>query len=127
MRRIGQGLLSGRLAAFFSARKAGLGLVAVSLVCAPAVSAWAATAHKTVHKEPPAPTPAEIPLRLPPYTMKCFLDRDLVVNENLAGKPIFKDGQWQAHAWSADPKHPGAEIIVRQGANATCIVKQNVN
>jgi len=60
-----------------------------------------------------------------PYTMKCFLDRDLVVNEDLAARPAFKDGQWQAKSWSLDPKATGLDVVIQQGANATCIVKQN--
>jgi hypothetical protein len=70
----------------------------------------------------PAGSPA---LPRAPYTMKCFLDRDLVVNEDLAGKPTFKDGQWQAKSWSLDPKSAGLDVVIQQGANATCIVKQN--
>jgi hypothetical protein len=61
-----------------------------------------------------------------PYTMKCFLDRDLVVNEDLAAKPTFKDGQWQARTWSPDHERSGLELVIQQGANATCVVKQNV-
>jgi len=70
--------------------------------------------------------PTEFPVfARAPYTMKCFLDRDLVVNEDLAAKPTFKDGQWQAKTWSLDPKSMGLDVVIQQGANATCIVKQN--
>lgn len=60
-----------------------------------------------------------------PYTIKCFQDRDLVVVEDLSAKPIWRDGEWQARSWSADPRQGGLEIVIRPGANGTCIVKQN--
>ncbi|HLI10736.1 MAG TPA: hypothetical protein VKY65_03975 [Alphaproteobacteria bacterium] len=66
-----------------------------------------------------------IALPKPPYTIKCFQDRDLVVTEDLAARPIWKDGQWQGRRWSGDPQHPGPEILIQPGGNGTCIVRQN--
>jgi hypothetical protein len=69
--------------------------------------------------------PAAPALPKAPYNMKCYLDRDLVVNEELGARPVFKDGQWHGRIWNPESRQPGPELTVQPGANATCVIKQN--